>query len=71
MLNISESDSELDTESESEEEIPDVINIEITIKNKPYVVKGTNVYDKTSDEFYGTYINGKVKRKIKQTNINI
>ena len=69
LINISESESESDTESESEEEIPDVINIEITIKNKPYVVKGTSVYDKTSGEFYGTYSNGKVKRKPKQTDI--
>ena len=71
LINISESESELDTDSDTEEEIPDVINIEITIKNKPYVVKGSNVYDKTSGEFYGTYVNGKVKRKIKQTDIDV
>jgi hypothetical protein len=71
LINISESESELDTDSDTEEEIPDVINIEITIKNKPYVVKGSNVYDKTSGEFYGTYVNGKVKRKIKQTDIEV
>ena len=71
LINISESESELDTDSDTEEEIPDVINIEITIKNKPNVVKGSNVYDKTSGEFYGTYVNGKVKRKIKQTDIDV
>jgi hypothetical protein len=48
LINISDSGSELDTDLESEEEIPDVINIEITIKNQPYVVKDTNVYDKTN-----------------------
>lgn len=69
LIYISDSGSELDTDLESEEEIPDVINIEITIKNQPYVVKDTNVYDKTSGDFYGTYVNGKVIRKIKQTDI--
>ena len=55
---MTESDTESDIESD--EEIPDIIVIKI--KNKQYIVKGINVYDKVSGELYGNYINGKVKR---------
>jgi hypothetical protein len=58
LINMTESDTESDIESD--EEIPDIIVIKI--KNKPYIVKGVEVYDKVSGELYGNYINGKVKR---------
>ncbi len=64
LINIYESTDD----SEDEEEIPDIVEIEIKIRNKPYIVKGANVYDKLTGELYGTYQNGKVKRKPKVQN---
>jgi hypothetical protein len=78
LINISDSedsdDSELSLDSELDdenEEIPDIVEIEIKIKNKSYIIKGSNVYDKMSGEYYGIYIDGKVKRKIKHNDIEV
>ena len=52
------------SESETEEETCDFV--EISIKNKIYLLEDSNVYVKrkngTKGELYGTYSNGKVKR---------
>ncbi len=61
-------DSSLSSDSDSDgenEEIPDIVEIEIKIKSKSYIVKGSNVYDKITGEYYGIYTDGKVKRKSK------
>ena len=62
ILKLTQSSSESDSESDLEDY---VIN-EITIKNKIYILDGSNVYVKTKTglkgELYGTYSDGKVKR---------
>ncbi len=69
LIAISDSDdSSLSSDSDSDgenEEIPDIVEIEIKIKSKSYIVKGSNVYDKITGEYYGIYTDGKVKRKSK------
>ncbi len=67
LINMSDSDdSSLSSDSDEEsEEIPDIVEIEIKIKSKSYIVKGSNVYDKITGEFYGIYADGKVKTKPK------
>jgi hypothetical protein len=55
-------------ESKSESESEEIENVEITIKNKKYILENDNVYtikDNKKDKLYGKYINGKVK-KIKE-----
>jgi hypothetical protein len=70
LINVSDSeDSTLSSDTDSDEdEIPDIVEIEIKIKSKSFIIKGSNVYDKNTGELYGTYTNGKVKRK-QQTDI--
>ena len=70
LIDVSDSeDSTLSSDTDSDEdEIPDIVEIEIKIKGKLFIVKGTSVYDKITGELYGTYTNGKVKR-IQKTDI--
>jgi hypothetical protein len=72
-LNQMDSDSELSSDTESEDEEPNAI--EINIKGKYYLLEGANVFIKNSvglkGELYGQYIDGKIKKKSKQKEIDV
>jgi hypothetical protein len=61
--------------SESDNDSEDCVINEITIKNKTYILEGTNVYVKSKSglkgELYGIYSKGKVKKIIKNKDIEV
>ncbi len=68
------SDSELSSDSDDSD--TEECNVpEITIKSKQYFLDGTNVYIKNSNgsrgELYGTYLNNKVKKIVKQKEFDL
>jgi hypothetical protein len=72
-LNQIDSNSELSTDTESEDEEPNAI--EINIKGKYYLLEKDKVYIKNSSdtkgELYGLYVNGKIKKIIKNKEIDV
>ena len=72
---IPDSYSESDLSSESDSDTETCGLIEINVNGKQYILDGTQVYNKTAAgtkaDFYGTYLNGKIKKnkQIKEFNI--
>lgn len=65
---IAQSDDESDDESEySDDETNEYV--EIKVKGQMYILEGTKIYTKTKKgtkgEYYGSYINGKIKKRVK------
>ncbi len=74
---IDSSDSELSEDSDDQESDDDEPSpVEIKIKNKTYIMEGTNIYSMLSSgakgEFQGIYSNGKIKKsQLKEKEIDL
>jgi hypothetical protein len=68
----SESDNEEQEETENDSESDDEVE-EIEYKKQFYILEGNNMYTKTKKgtkgELFGTYINGKVKKEVKELEV--